>query len=318
MADCHSSFKGFYEEIKLAPAKKVFLRTSRDAVRKKIKKYFKEELEEEVPKFRGQGSYSMDTIVNPLDGEYDIDDGVYLSNLDSDKSKWPSAETAHNWVFEAVKGHTDTDPVDKRTCVRVIYAGQYHVDLPIYGIHNNTIYLAEKGKTEWTLSDPKAITDWFLDQVKSKGEQLRRVVRYLKAWADNKSQKMPSGLVLTILASNNFVSNQRDDIAFTETVRNIYNQLLVSTAILNPVDITEDLSGGISKSQMNNFKDMLSKLIERADKAIKEDDEDKACELWTKEFGNRFSCNKEDKKSRNNKDVATPIIISNGAKPWAK
>lgn len=318
MADCHSSFEGFYDEIKLSSAKKVFLRTSRNAVRDKIKKYFKEDLKEKAPSFHGQGSYSMDTTVNPLDGEFDIDDGVYLNNLSSDESEWPSAETVHGWILKALKGHTSTDPIDKRTCVRVIYAGQYHVDLPIYGIHDDTIYLAEKGKKDWPSSDPKAITDWFLEQVKNNGDQLRRVVRYLKAWADYKSQKKISGLVLTVLASNNFVSDYKDDISFTETVRAMYNQLQLSTKVLNPVDTDENLCVRITETQINNFKNKLNKLLERADSAIGKDDGAESCRLWNKEFGDRFDCSKSEKKQSSNSYIATPTVISSGAKPWSE
>lgn len=62
----------------------------------------------------------MGTIVNPLDGEYDIDDGVYLQNLDKEnKDSWPTPETVHSWIYKAVEGHTKEDPIDKRIKERV-------------------------------------------------------------------------------------------------------------------------------------------------------------------------------------------------------
>ncbi len=56
-------------------------------MRDKIKKYFSEELDVKKPKFYGQGSYMMNTTVTPIDGEYDIDDGIYLEHLkDTDEA----------------------------------------------------------------------------------------------------------------------------------------------------------------------------------------------------------------------------------------
>jgi len=290
MANCHDLFQKFYNEIKLAPSKKNFLRTARDAIRDKIRKYFEDTMGEKTPKFLAQGSYAMSTIVNPLDEEYDIDDGVYLQNLDSDKSKWPIAETVHGWIHHAVKGHTKEDPVDKRTCIRVIYSGQYHVDLPIYNMYNNEPYLAEKEEAGWHISDPKAITNWFKNAVKHNDEQLRRIVRYLKAWADNRSRrgKLPSGLILTVLVVNNYYKSDRDDSSFARTVRNIRNQLLTSPIIVNPVNSREFLSDHITETQMSNFKERLSVLLDNANLALKEESKERACKLWKAEFGHRF------------------------------
>ncbi len=121
--------------------------------------------------------------------------------------KMTATATVHQWLVNATDGHTSEKPMDKRTCVRVRYAGQHHVDLPAYGELNGKYLLAVKGETKWPHSDPMALTDWFVGQVKSRGEQLRRIVRYLKAWADFKSNrggKMPSGVILTVLAANHF------------------------------------------------------------------------------------------------------------------
>lgn len=314
MSDCHREFQDFYKKIKLSPPKRESLKTARNAIRDRIRKYFRENLKARVPNFHGQGSYAMHTIVNPINGEYDIDDGVYLNNLDEDRSKWPTAETVHRWIYNAVEGHTSQKPINKRACVRVVYAGHYHVDLPIYGIYNGLPYLAEKGKTEWTLSDPKALTDWFVDQVKNKGEQLKRVVMYLKAWADNKSGlgKLPPSLVLTVLAAENYVSSDRDDKAFTETVRKIKNRILISPIIVNPVNTSELLSDKLTQSQMNNFRERLSTLLTNADNALYEDNKEKACKLWVEEFGDRFPASKDE----DIKYAAAPVVIKDPAKPW--
>ena len=212
MADLTKEFKTFHDAVVLTSAKKASLRKSRDAIRDKIRKHFSKTLKIAVPKFRGQGSYSMGTTVNPIDGEYDIDDGAYLQHLDTQNDEeWPAASTVHQWIVNATDGHTSEKPMDKRTCVRVRYAGKYHVDLPLYGELNGKYLLAVKGEKKWPHSDPLALTTWFRDQIEMHGEQLRRIVRYLKAWADfqyHRSGKMPNGLILTVLSASNFRRNE--------------------------------------------------------------------------------------------------------------
>ena len=60
-------------------------------------------------------------------------------------------------------------------------------------------------------------------------EQLKRIVRCLKVWTDNKNNlNLPSGMIFTILAVNNYISKVRDDEAFLETLKSI--QLAIDTS----------------------------------------------------------------------------------------
>lgn len=316
MANCHDLFQEFYAKISIDKSKRESLMSARDAIRNRIRKYFKEELEENVPLFYGQGSYSLNTIVNPLDGEYDIDDGVYLQNLDSDKDNWPTPETVHNWIYKAVENHTKEKPTDKRTCVRVNYSGHYHVDLPIYGEYEEVSYLAEKDDKGWHISEPKAFMDWFKDCIEKQGSQVRNLVKYIKAWADYKSSsvKLPCGFVLTILVTEEYEESERDDSAFAGTVRNVYDRILISSEILNPVDKSEDLGKRITDSQMDNFKEKLSKLLENAKDALKEEKKVDACKKWAKEFGDRFPNCDNIKEDEEPKRTEAPAILKDDAR----
>ena len=106
MADCHSLFTVFHRKIRLATSKEDYLRTSRDALRACICKHFSEEEEISEPRFHMQGSFAMRTIVNPLDGEYDLDDGVYLThvvNLSDNVAEWEiTPHEAHALIASAV------------------------------------------------------------------------------------------------------------------------------------------------------------------------------------------------------------------------
>lgn len=324
MANLHSEFSTFHDRIALTSGKKTSLRTSRNANRERIRQYFRDTLKILVPKFRGQGSYAMETTVNPINGEYDIDDGVYLQHLDNqDDSNWPAAATVHNWLVKATEGPTNEKPMDKRTCVRVRYAGQYHVDLPSYGELNGKYLLAVKGETKWPHSDPLALTDWFLGQVKMHGEQLRRIVRYLKAWADFQSQRrgpMPSGLILTVLAANHFQGNERDDEALSKTFQDISCAVNPLFFVLNPVDITEELTARLTEVQKHRFQEAIKAAAEDAGEAIDLEDKHDASKHWRMQFGDRFPLVEKSISNGSKKQIAAGVAAFHGKvnppKPW--
>lgn len=312
MSDLNKLFSQFNNKITLSSTKKDDLIKGRNALREKIRTKFKEK-ERNVPKFYSQGSFMMKTTINPLpDEEFDIDDGVYLSSYnDKPQEEWITPQTAHAWIMDAVNGHTDTPPVDKNTCVRVIYSKNYHIDLPSYIIKENIVYLAHK-KDGWTPSDPKAFTDWFLKKVDTYGEQLRSMVKYLKAWKDFKKIDL-KGIVITILvAENPYLYKDRDDKALLGTVTNIYNKLNNTFKCMKPVVPYEDLLEGYSNSKKEDVLNALKILKDNLDKAINEEDEAVASDYMIKSFGDRFPKG-ESKKTDKAQFVKTnsPVVFKN-------
>lgn len=310
MANLHDTFIDFDNDvIKLIPTKKSELRTSRNAVRSDIEKYFDNNRPKHTVHFKGQGSFVMHTTILPITGEYDVDDGVYIFGKKEDQ---PTPQTAHNWIYDAVKDRTGQGTIDKNTCVRVQYAKQYHIDLPIYYKTESsedeftldskeTPLLAHRSK-DWIASDPYAFKKWF--EVQSYGKpQLKRIVRYLKAWADNKRDSnnkliLPSGLVLTILACNNFHADDRDDCSLLETLKNIQKTIddrkhfFPSYVCYRPtIDKTENLLDKYSaETTKNNFLDSLDGIIRSGSQAIEMKSKKDACAKWQRHLGVRFPC----------------------------
>ncbi|MCD2348882.1 cyclic GMP-AMP synthase DncV-like nucleotidyltransferase [Clostridium guangxiense] len=287
MSDLNKLFAKFNDTITLSSIKKENLRTGRNALRKKIKDKFTEK-DRTNPKFCGQGSFMMKTTVNPISGEYDLDDGVYIQGYsDKEQSDWPVASTIHNWIYDAVENHTSTSPVDKNTCVRVIYVNDYHIDLPSYIVKDDVAYLAHK-RDGWVVSDPKAFTDWFIDKVTSEGEQLRSLVKYLKAWKDFKSVDL-KGIAITILVGNNFYPyEKRDDLSLLGTVTDIINSLEEKFECVKPVAPNEDIFDGISEVKKTNILDSLKELKDKLQEAVNNEDEEEASQLMIDCFGSRF------------------------------
>lgn len=247
----------------------------------------------------------MNTTILPISGEYDVDDGVYIFGTEDDR---PTPQTAHNWIYDAVKNRTNQDTIDKNTCVRVQYAKSYHVDLPIYykttDKLNETFYdsvdvpkLAHKDKG-WIESDPYAFKLWFDEMTKGK-DQLKRIVRYLKAWTDFKGHlKLPSGLVMTILAVNYYVPKANDDEALLETIKEIQRNIDDTRSVFAQyvckrptVDKTENLLDKYSASTRKTaFLEALNNMIVSGSQALETKSKKDACAKWQKHLGDRFPC----------------------------
>lgn len=319
MADCHNLFAQFHEKIRLTNSKRDNLIKARDGIRERIRKHFIDELKARIPDFKMQGSFAMKTTTNPLSGEFDVDDGVYLKNLSDSKDDWPAPSTVHSWIYKAVDGHTKEKPKDKRTCVRVIYAGNYHVDLPIYAQINSEMYLAEKGDKGWHQSDPIKLKEWFIDRVTNSDERLRRIVRYIKAWADYESSKiiMPSSVTLTVLAADAYQNYyERDDSCLSYVLSSINNRIANSFTVPNPVDTSEDLAKRLSESQKNKFKERISAFAQDAIEALQEESKKIACKKWATYFGDRFpSCDSlDDLDTEGALITSSPAILKDDAR----
>ncbi|MBP6390548.1 MAG: hypothetical protein KA175_02890 [Flavobacteriales bacterium] len=313
MAHTHKEFRQFNTEIRLNDSKRDDLRRSRNAVRETILSQFKTN-GIPMPQFKAQGSFVMDTIVNPIDYDFDLDLGVYFIG-DLAPEERPDPKDFHEAVLQAVKDQTH-EVYDKDACVRVRYAKKYHIDLPIYYRSYTHPELAHK-KDGWIWSDPLEFIAWFegktdsgfridyllqealrLDYDKWKEDirkndvPLRRVVRYLKAWADFQGkEEMPGGICLTILAAEHYVRDVNDDAAFHRTIERVYSSLQAKYQCLRPTTpVGEDLFARCTATQRDYFMSRLQALVHDGRKALDADSWTEACSLWQKHFGDRFPC----------------------------
>ncbi|MBO9583111.1 MAG: hypothetical protein J7574_03010 [Flavobacterium sp.] len=320
MANCNELFKIYNSTIKLKEEKRVILKSVRNALREKMNSRFNliRNLDNHKLEFQSQGSFIMDTIITPIDDDYDLDDGVYFIGALS-KEKRPMPQEFHDGVILAIgEDENYAEIIDKETCVRVRYVKEkFHIDLPIYYASKVNPELAHT-KEGWILSNPIKFIAWFeqkvgsgfkeqflsekkmfsqeyrvwLDDIRKKDAQLRRIVRYLKGWADNLRGEMPPGIVMTILAGENYVPNERDDIALKDTLIKIKNYLDSNNCkCLRPTPpINEDLFENYSQSKKQYFLDRLKTFIESGEQAINHPNQKDACYKWQKHFGDRFPC----------------------------
>jgi hypothetical protein len=322
MADCQDLFSTFHEAIAVSTARKSELRASRNATRERIERHFRETLKVSVPKFHGQGSYSMNTLVNPIAGRYDIDDGVYLTHLSVDRRSWPTSATVHGWLVEATKASTSELPQVRARCVRVIYSATppYHIDLPVYVEENGLPQLFDADREKKTdppvspyTSDPMAMTAWFDARVDA-GDQLRRLVRYAKAWKDFKRNHLPSavkGLMLTILVAETFSTSHRDDLALASSIDRANSRMKASLVVKKPVAPFENLADGWAGKWRTDFLEQLQQFRDLSADATAEKDRAKAAKIWQKLLGERFPDAEPDPDKAKGKALKTsaPAII---------
>lgn len=292
MADLHLSFQEFYKLISPTGDQMAALEKARNAVRERIRHHFQDVVKIQAPKFRSQGAWAMGTLIRPGNGEFDIDDGVYLQHLDKHtRFSWPAPEVVHLWMYSALDGHTYAAPVSKRTCLRVRDAGRYRVNLPAYAEMNGRFYLAECGAKGWHRSDPMALVHWFGAGMKSYGEQLRRVVRYLKAWSDFQAVRlgrMIGGTVLMVLGVRHYYPHERDDVALAMTLDAIEGQARSLLYVIHPMNSGEDLTARWTVSEHLRFQEALAAAASAADRAIQTTCPNESAGIWRDLFGDRF------------------------------
>lgn len=258
----------------------------------------------------------------------DVDDGCYLPLSFVAQTKRPSiaatvffaaAEEALKPLVEEMRWTLVTD---KPTCIRIVIATYAHIDIPLYAIPDEefltlamaserhgyyslteAVSMAERDawtalptdkvllahrECNWMPSDPRPLKEWFLGEVEAKGEQFRRVVRYLKAFRDWRWPRGgPASILLMAAAAPLFEKrDRRDDLALLDVVAGLSARL--RAGVNNPVDESESLTERLGKAGVEE----AAKAFEEFEKVLRganaASSPSQAC-IWMRgEFGPRF------------------------------
>lgn len=263
----------------------------------------------------------------------DVDDGCYLPLGFLTQTDSPSVAAdvffgvAERALADLVK-EKGWKLSSKPTCIRVEISALAHIDIPLYAIPDSefeTLVKAENAmratmdgihsfaaaatdswedlpKTKvllahreegWMHSDPRPVKEWFIDQVDIRGEQLRRVVRYIKAYRDwTWKSGGPSSILLMAAAAPLFVKHdRRDDQALLNVVKHLPTAL--RNGVSNPVNQKESLTDRLRAS--SNEVDMVEQaarqfedLGRKLQAALDAGNADQACTWMRGLFGPRF------------------------------
>lgn len=212
---------------------------------------------------------------------------------------------------------------DKPTCIRIQISPDAHIDVPLYAIPDDefetlakaavqlygyltfseavrkaerdawtalprdSVLLAHR-ECDWMESDPREVKDWFLGEVDAKGEQLRRVVRYLKAfrdwaWPDGG----PTSILLMAAAARVFEKrDRRDDVALLDVVAKLPEAL--RAGVSNPANPDESFTERIGEERVEDAAKRFEALERVLRGALAAGNEAQACAWMIGEFGPRF------------------------------
>lgn len=251
-----------------------------------------------------QGSYKYGTLIKPvrLGEEYDVDLGVYYE-WPQEQAASPEPKQLRKWVQQELYAYRQKTAEIKRIeeppkerCSRVVYERHFHIDTPVYHLDPDRDYRRLAcWSNRWEESDPKPLYKWFKEVVpEEQGEQLRRIVRYLKAWAaiafEGADESRPSSILLTVLVAREFeefafwmFTESADDDMLAKVVGRIYERLCKNPRVPNPVDESEDLNR-IPETAWHGFLTRLHALHDCAQRATKADDEATAALIWSEQF----------------------------------
>lgn len=211
---------------------------------------------------------------------------------------------------------------DKPTCIRIEISATAHLDIPLYSIPDDEYVTLEKAASRygfdslmdavsvrradswttlptdevllahreenWINSDPRPVKDWFVDEVEAKGEQLRRVVRYIKAFRDWQWEKGgPSSILLMAAAAPLFTKiDRRDDLALLEVLKGLPSAL--RNGVNNPVNTDESLSNRLPADELEEAAKKFEMFESYLNGAVNSSDETTACNWMISMFGPRF------------------------------
>jgi hypothetical protein len=292
MYSIQKAFGEFHTRITVNTGTRVVLKMAREAIRKRISRYFRRTLKVASPEFHSQGSFAVDTMVNPLDGEYGLDDGIYLRHLEKiDVSRWPDGNTVYQWLEQALADSGATGATGNNALIRFRHNGLYRIDLSAYAMDNDRNFLSAAQSADWRPSYPPSMAEWFRCHAELHGEQLVRIVRTVKAWADAQSLQfgpMPSGLILTVLAVRHYQSYPCDLASLATTLKAIANTVHPVFYVPNPVNITEDLTERMTQFEKTGFQEAVGYSADRAIHAMGLDDTETALQTWKRLLGYRF------------------------------
>lgn len=152
MANCNKLFLDFNDELNVKSSKIEKMKTARENIKKKIADSFEKNSKYNFSGTWIQGSYKFGAMIRTKEDTCDMDLGIYFSKVNSEVT----AAAVMDQVFRAVENVTSTTPSKKGKCIRVIYKGDFHIDLPIYH-YNPDIHYHPKLATRhngWEESDP--------------------------------------------------------------------------------------------------------------------------------------------------------------------
>jgi hypothetical protein len=252
-------------------------------------------------------------------------------------------------LAELLKVHPTWRFIQKPTCARIVLDAHSHIDVPLYAIPDDDYVTMAKGVearadmaldsafnlseslnrrdswtllpsdkvllairgSDWKVSDPRLIANWFSDEIELRGEGLRRAIRFVKGWRDFNwgDSSLPSVAIMACVAKAfklmDAVAKDRDD----QNLAKVFGQLpdLLSDPIYNPAD-PANLNDRFDAKLTDDHRRELQTKARDAGTKLAQAIADTNCELANDKlrvvYGSRFPYRPDEMKQ----SVATTIL----------
>lgn len=222
-----------------------------------------------------QGSVRIGTTVKPLTkNEFDLDIVLHIRDTNYEQT---NPIKVYNELKRVLKndGRYEDKVETKTRCVRLKYAGDYHMDI-LPGCqeqiqNEDVIIIPDRELKEWLISNPRGYAKWFLEKAETirltllekaysaeeipaddfaTKKPLQRAVQIIKRYRDLFFEKSPdyatSSIVLTTIAGELYQNQESIFETIDTIISQIKNKVNVSRTqrikVLNPVNEEEDFT----------------------------------------------------------------------------
>ncbi|MDE3838760.1 nucleotidyltransferase [Bacillus methanolicus] len=252
-----------------------------------------EELKDLFLDFYSQGSYSTDTGVKPKNNdEFDVD-AILLLNIDEKEEPKDILKK----ISVRIKSHKEfEDRVKvKDRCVRIDYAGDFHVDIVPALPFENVIKIPSKKENEWCQTNPVGFTNW-CNAINSKTDgYFAKIVKIMKHWRDDNVGKdtAPKSILMTTLIGNSFVKKSSIAETLVETLISLVDQLEClleedEIYVENPSLEDENLARNWDHTKAGRFLKKVKNLKDDCQDALDDKDKESSIEKWQNIFGKSY------------------------------
>ena len=248
-------------------------------------------------KMERQGSFALGTLIKPVDDddEYDADIQIVINP----NPKWEPKDYVNEIrrTLQSNKNYADKLKLKTR-CVTVDYAGDFHLDVVPRVTKDGKHHVCNRIDNKLEETDGTGYRDWFNEQNRITGGNLKRVVRLLKYLRDHKNNYRAKSILLTTLAGNTIrpsdegteaVGTVSDTLVTVLTRMDVYLQQHPNMPeIKNPVLPTENFNRHWDQNRYSNFRIRVNSHARTARKALEESSSELAIKSWQDLFGEDF------------------------------
>ena len=268
-----------------------------------------------------QGSLALMTIIKPVKeyDEFDADIQVVMNP----NPKWEPKDYLQELYDTLKENKTYADKLELKTrCVRIKYAGDFHMDLVPRITESGHHYIFNRVENEKEITDGDGYREWFNAKSRITGGNLKRVVRLLKFHRNHKRTYSAASILLTTLVGETIRESDKG----TEAVRTTADTLVTvltrmdkllqkhpfMPVIRNPVLPEEEpLTRHWDQRKYANFRKRVNAHANIARDALKKKSPEKAIAEWKKLFGDDFA---KGKRKGGGGKKATPVLATTGQK----